>query len=44
MIVEATFVPKKRKPTKPTKASQTRRVDGKVKRASIKAGRGKVRE
>ena len=44
MIVEATFVPKKRRPTKPTKASQTRRVDGKVKRASIKAGRGKVRE
>ena len=44
MIVEATFVPKKRKPTKPTKASQTRRVDGKVKRASVKAGRGKVRE
>ena len=44
MIVEATFVPKKRRPTKPTKASQTRRVDGKVKRASVKAGRGKVRE
>ena len=44
MIVEATIVPKKRRPTKPTKASQTRRVDGKVKRASIKAGRGKVRE
>lgn len=44
MIVEATFVPKKRKPTKPTKASQTRRVDGKVKRASVKAGRSKVRE
>jgi len=44
MIAEATIVPKKRKPTKPTKASQTRRVDGKVKRASIKAGRGKVRE
>ena len=44
MIAEATIVPKKRRPTKPTKASQTRRVDGKVKRASVKAGRGKVRE
>ncbi len=42
LIVEATFVPKKRKPTKPTKASQTRRVDGKTRRSSIKAGRGKV--
>ncbi len=42
MIVEATFVPKKRKPTKPTKASQTRRVDSKTRRSSIKAGRGKV--
>lgn len=42
LIVEATFVPKKRKPTKPTKASQVRRVDGKVKRAAVKAGRGKI--
>jgi ribosome-associated protein len=44
LIREATLVPKKRKPTKPTKASQTRRVEGKVKRSAIKAGRGKVRE
>lgn len=44
LIKEATIVPKRRRPTRPTKASQTRRVDGKVKRASIKAGRGKVRE
>ncbi len=43
LIREATIVPKKRRPTKPTKASQTRRVDGKFKRASVKAGRGKVR-
>lgn len=43
MIVEATFVPKARKKTKPTKASQQRRVDGKAKRGAIKAGRGKVR-
>lgn len=44
MIREATIVPKKRRPTKPTKASQTRRVDGKTRRAAVKAGRGKVRE
>ena len=43
LIREATIVPKKRRPTKPTKASQKRRVEGKVKRATIKQGRGKVR-
>ncbi|AUW59114.1 aminoacyl-tRNA hydrolase [Sphingobium sp. SCG-1] len=42
LIAEATIVPKKRRPTKPTKASQTRRVDGKTKRSAVKAGRGKV--
>ena len=44
MIREATFIPRTRRPTKPTKASQTRRVDAKARRASVKAGRGKVRE
>lgn len=44
MIREATIVAKKRRATKPTRASQTRRVDGKVKRATVKAGRGKVTE
>lgn len=44
LIREATIVPKKRRPTKPTKASQTRRVDGKVRRSTVKAGRGKVRD
>lgn len=44
LIREATIVPKKRRPTKPTKASQTRRVDGKVRRAAVKAGRGKLRD
>lgn len=42
MIRAATIVQKKRRPTKPTKASQTRRVDGKKKRSSVKAGRGRV--
>jgi ribosome-associated protein len=44
MIREATIVPKKRRPTKPTKASKVRRVDAKVRRSAVKAGRGKVRE
>lgn len=44
LIQEATIIPKKRRPTKPTKASQKRRVDGKVRRSAVKAGRGKVRE
>lgn len=43
LIREATIVPKKRRPTRPTKASQKRRVEGKVKRATVKQGRGKVR-
>lgn len=43
LIREATIVPKKRRPTKPTKASQKRRVEGKVKRATVKQARGKVR-
>ena len=44
MIREALIVPKKRRPTKPTRASQTRRVEGKARRSAVKAGRGKVRE
>lgn len=42
LIREATIVPKRRRPTKPTKASQKRRVEGKVKRGTVKARRGKV--
>ena len=34
--------PKKRRPTKPTKASKRRRVDAKKRRGAIKKGRGKV--
>lgn len=44
LIREATIVPKKRRPTQPTRASQTRRMDSKARRASVKSGRGKVRE
>lgn len=34
--------PKKRRPTKPTRASKRRRVDAKKHRGAIKRGRGKV--
>jgi ribosome-associated protein len=43
MIREATFVPRKRKPTKPSRAAKARRVDEKKGRSAVKAGRGKVR-
>ncbi len=42
LIRDATFVPKKRKPTKPSKASKARRMDGKSKRSVVKNLRGKV--
>jgi ribosome-associated protein len=44
LIKEATFIPKRRKATKPSKAAKARRVDGKVRRSVVKAGRGKIRE
>lgn len=43
LIREATFVPRKRKPTKPSKAAKARRVDAKKGRSTVKAGRSKVR-
>jgi ribosome-associated protein len=44
LIAEATIVPKKRRPTKPTRASQVRRVDAKKGRSAVKAGRGPVKD
>jgi len=41
LIREATFVPKKRRPTKPSKAAQARRMEGKAKRSTVKSLRGK---
>jgi ribosome-associated protein len=43
MIRAAAVVPKKRKATKPTKASKTRRLEGKAQRSGIKAARAKPR-
>lgn len=42
MVDAAAHVPHVRRPTKPTKGSQKRRVDSKVRRGKIKAARGKV--
>ena len=41
MIREATIVPKKRRPTKPSKAAKARRMDGKTKRSAVKSLRSK---
>ena len=42
LIEAAARVPPVRRPTKPTRASQRRRLEGKALRGGIKAGRGKV--
>ncbi|AFV97287.1 MULTISPECIES: alternative ribosome rescue aminoacyl-tRNA hydrolase ArfB [unclassified Sulfuricurvum] len=42
LIKSVTIVQKKRKPTKPTKNSQKRRMDSKTKHGNIKKMRGKV--
>ncbi len=44
LISAAAFVPRARIETKPTRASQRRRVEGKLARGEIKQGRGRVRE
>jgi len=44
LIREAAVRPKRRRPTKPTRASQQRRMDGKTRRSTVKEGRGKVHE
>ena len=42
LVDAAAIVPRARKPTKPTRGSQRRRVDSKVKRGQIKTTRGRV--
>jgi len=44
LVDSATAVPRTRKPTKPTRSSQRRRVDAKVRRGEIKAARGRIVE
>ena len=42
LIAAAAHVPKARRPTKPTRGSQRRRVDAKVQRGQVKTLRGRV--
>ena len=44
LVDAAAHAPRVRRPTKPTKGSQKRRVDSKVQRGKIKAARGKLFE
>ena len=42
LVDSVAHVPKARRPTKPTRGSVTRRLEGKAQRSAIKAGRGRV--
>jgi ribosome-associated protein len=42
LIRSVAVTPKKRRPTKPTRSSQRKRLDSKTKRGAVKLGRGKV--
>lgn len=44
LVASVATTPKKRRSTRPTKGSVERRIEGKTRRASIKAGRGRVSE
>ena len=44
LIAAAAMLPKKRRPTRPTRAAVAKRLEGKARRATVKAGRGKVEE
>lgn len=44
LIARAAFTPTPRRPTRPTRGSQIRRVDGKVRRGAVKLLRGRVDE
>jgi ribosome-associated protein len=44
LVAAAAHIPRVRKATRPTRASQRRRLEGKTLRSGIKAGRGKVTE
>lgn len=44
VVCEALVRPKKRRPTRPTKGSVKRRLDGKRRRGDVKRNRGRVRD
>lgn len=44
LVASVAVTQKKRRPTKPTRSSVIKRIEGKARRGQIKAGRGKVSE
>ena len=44
LIQSAVVIPKRRKPSKPTRSSQRKRLDSKSKRGQIKTSRGKIED
>lgn len=42
LIARVAVLPKKRRPTRPTRTSVAKRLEGKARRAVVKVGRGKV--
>ena len=44
LVARAAHVPKMRRPTRPTRSSRKRRLEGKAKRGEIKRLRGRVRD
>jgi ribosome-associated protein len=44
LIASVAVLPKKRRPTRPTRSSVAKRLDSKTKRGAVKAGRGKVED
>ena len=44
LIAGVAVLPKKRRPTRPTRTSVAQRLEAKARRATVKAGRGKVHE
>ena len=44
LVQKALVVPKRRRPTKPTRASKLRRLDEKTRRGALKRARGRIEE
>ena len=44
LIAAVAVLPKKRRATRPTRAAVAKRLEGKARRATVKAGRGKVED
>jgi ribosome-associated protein len=44
LVQKGLIVPKRRKPTKPTRASKLRRLDDKTRRGALKRARGRIEE